>query len=77
MFHTMMVTARTAGAFYAFPNISALGVEADDLAVLLLEDVGVAVVSGQRLRPSRQRAPAAFLRELTRELDRALERIRR
>jgi aspartate/methionine/tyrosine aminotransferase len=56
MFHTMMVPARTAGAFYAFPNISALGVEADDLALLLLEDVGVAVVRA---------APSAFMAKST------------
>ncbi|WP_136661165.1 pyridoxal phosphate-dependent aminotransferase [Nitratireductor sp. XY-223] len=34
------------GAFYAFPNISATGFKAKDLATRLLEDAGVALVGG-------------------------------
>jgi aspartate/methionine/tyrosine aminotransferase len=34
------------GAFYAFPNISALGRSADELADYLLEEAGVAVLPG-------------------------------
>jgi len=34
------------GAFYAFPNVSALGRSADWLANYLLEDAGVAVLPG-------------------------------
>jgi len=37
---------RPAGAFYAFPNVSALPVSADELARRLLEDAAVATLSG-------------------------------
>ena len=66
-----------AGAFYAFPNISGLGVEADDLASLLLEDAGVAVVSGSAFGlhgTEHLRLSYANSRE---NLARALKRIRR
>ena len=35
-----------AGAFYAFPNVSALPLSADEFAHRLLEEAGVAVVAG-------------------------------
>jgi aspartate aminotransferase len=35
-----------AGAFYAFPDVSALPLDADELAARLLEDAGVATLSG-------------------------------
>lgn len=34
------------GAFYAFPNVSALPIEPDELATRLLEEAGVAVLAG-------------------------------
>jgi aspartate/methionine/tyrosine aminotransferase len=34
------------GAFYAFPNVSATGFEADELARRLLDEAGVAVLPG-------------------------------
>jgi aspartate/methionine/tyrosine aminotransferase len=37
---------RPAGAFYAFPNVSALPIDADELARRLLEDAAVATLSG-------------------------------
>ncbi len=37
---------RPTGAFYAFPNISATGFKAKDLAARLLEDVSVATIGG-------------------------------
>ena len=41
------VSCRTpAGAFYAFPNVSATGVAADELARRLLDEAGVAVLAG-------------------------------
>ncbi|CAA9465901.1 MAG: Aspartate aminotransferase [uncultured Solirubrobacteraceae bacterium] len=41
------VTCRTPqGAFYAFPNVSGVPLGADDLAVRLLEEAGVAVLAG-------------------------------
>jgi aspartate aminotransferase len=41
------VTCRTPrGAFYAFPNVSSLPIDADTLAVRLLEEAGVAVLAG-------------------------------
>ena len=38
--------ARPAGAFYAFPNVSAVPLGAEALAMRLLEDAGVAVLAG-------------------------------
>jgi len=38
--------AKPAGAFYVFPNVTALGMKSDDLANALLNDAGVAVLSG-------------------------------
>jgi aspartate/methionine/tyrosine aminotransferase len=41
------VSCRTPqGAFYAFPNVSGVPLDADDLAVRLLEEAGVAVLAG-------------------------------
>jgi aspartate aminotransferase len=41
------VSCRTpGGAFYAFPNVSAVGVDASTLAARLLEEAGVAVLAG-------------------------------
>ena len=37
---------RPKGAFYAFPNVSATGVSADEIASRLLEEAGVALLSG-------------------------------
>jgi aspartate/methionine/tyrosine aminotransferase len=36
----------SAGAFYAFPNVAGTGIPADELAVRLLEEAGVAVLAG-------------------------------
>ncbi|MGH7682677.1 MAG: pyridoxal phosphate-dependent aminotransferase, partial [Candidatus Eiseniibacteriota bacterium] len=38
--------AKPAGAFYVFPNVTGLGMKSDDLAGALLNDAGVAVLSG-------------------------------
>ncbi|MDR5708270.1 MAG: pyridoxal phosphate-dependent aminotransferase [Armatimonadota bacterium] len=40
------------GAFYAFPNVSALDPEGDRFAAYLLEEAGVAVLSGTAFGPS-------------------------
>ena len=40
-----------AGAFYAFPNVSALPLSADEFAHRLLEEAGVAVVAGSAFGP--------------------------
>ena len=41
------VTCRTpGGAFYAFPNVASVGVDAETLAARLLEEAGVAVLAG-------------------------------
>jgi len=37
---------RPAGAFYAFPNVAALSISADELATKLLEEAGVALLAG-------------------------------
>jgi aminotransferase len=34
------------GAFYAFPNVRAFGISSADLANMLLDEVGVAVLPG-------------------------------
>jgi len=65
-----------AGAFYALP-ISALGVEADDLASLLLEDAGVAVVSGSAFGLHGTEHLRLSYANSRGNLDRALKRIRR
>jgi aspartate/methionine/tyrosine aminotransferase len=53
------VTCRTPpGAFYAFPNVSGVPLGADDLAVRLLEEAGVAVLAG----PAERRAGQDHLR---------------
>ena len=71
------VTCRTPrGAFYAFPNVSALPIDADALAMRLLEEAGVAVLAGSsfgrngadNLRISYATAPA--------RLELGIERIR-
>ena len=65
-----------AGAFYAFPNISGLGISADDFADRLLQDHGVATLAGTAFGP----AGAGHLRlSYANSLDnlhRAVERIR-
>jgi aspartate/methionine/tyrosine aminotransferase len=35
------------GAFYAFPNVSAFGIPSDELAMRILDETGVAVLSGR------------------------------
>ncbi|MCE2517761.1 MAG: aminotransferase class I/II-fold pyridoxal phosphate-dependent enzyme, partial [Alphaproteobacteria bacterium] len=37
---------KPAGAFYAFPNITGTGMSSHDLQTALLEDAGVALISG-------------------------------
>jgi aspartate/methionine/tyrosine aminotransferase len=63
------------GAFYAFPNVSGTGFEADDLARRLLDEAGVAVLAGSafgRVGVGNLRLSYANSRE---NLARALERI--
>ena len=44
------------GAFYAFPNVSALPIDADELADRLLDEAGVAAARRQRVRQPRRPA---------------------
>ncbi len=63
------------GAFYAFPNVAATGLRADELALRLLEEAGVAVLAGSafgRVGVDNLRLSYANSRE---NLTRALERI--
>jgi aspartate/methionine/tyrosine aminotransferase len=47
------ITCRSpAGAFYAFPNVSGLGVSAEDFADRLLQDHGVAALAGTAFGPA-------------------------
>jgi aspartate aminotransferase len=67
---------RSAGAFYAFPNVKSTGIAADELAERLLEEAGVAVLAGSAFG----RVGAANLRisyaNSQANLHEALERIR-
>ena len=71
------VSCRTPrGAFYAFPNVGETGFGADELARRLLDEVGVAVLSGTafgRVGSANLRLSYANSRE---NLSRALERMR-
>ena len=51
------------GAFYAFPNVSALPLGADELADRLLDEAGVAAAGRERLRQPRRRSPAHLVRD--------------
>ena len=55
------------GAFYAFPNVSELPIGADELAERLLDEAGVAVLSGSVVRPPRRRPPPHLVRLVARE----------
>jgi aspartate aminotransferase len=68
---------RPAGAFYAFPNVSALGVETDELARLLLEDAGVAVVPGSAFGLHGKQNLRLSYANSRENLAEALERIKR
>ena len=77
------VSCRTPqGAFYAFPNVSGVPLDADDLAVRLLEEAGVAVLAGsafgragaQHLRIS-YAASRAQLQEALQRMDDFLGRL--
>jgi aspartate/methionine/tyrosine aminotransferase len=65
------------GAFYAFPNVSALPVGADEFATRLLHEEGVAVLAGSAFgEVGRENVRLSYAN--TREnLERALERMRR
>jgi len=69
------VTCRTPrGAFYAFPNVSGVPVEADELATRLLEEAGVAVLAGSAFgqvgEPNLRLSYANSVENLERALDR-------
>jgi aspartate/methionine/tyrosine aminotransferase len=72
---------RPAGAFYAFPNVSALPINADELAGKLLEEANVALLAGsafgQNGRDNLRISYANSRENLTRALDRIEELIGR
>ena len=55
------------GAFYVFPDVAGTGLTGTELADRLLEDAGVCVLSGTRLRAGRPRPSPRQLRQLARE----------
>jgi len=70
------VTCRTPqGAFYAFPNIQSFGLSSDDMAALILDKAGVALLPGTSFGPH----GAGYLRisytNLLENIQRALERV--
>ena len=64
-----------AGAFYAFPNVSGTGMPTRELADLLLNEAGVACLSGTAFGQLRRRISAIQLRQLAGEHPEALRRI--
>jgi aspartate aminotransferase len=67
---------RPRGAFYAFPNVAGTGFSADELAQRLLDEAGVAVLSGTAFgRVGRENLRLSYANS-QHNLSRALERIR-
>jgi aspartate aminotransferase len=64
------------GAFYAFPNVSALGRSAEELADYFLEEAGVAVLPGTAFGRSGEGYLRLSYANSMENLDRALERMR-
>jgi aspartate/methionine/tyrosine aminotransferase len=64
-----------AGAFYAFPNVSALPVSAEELADRLLEEAGVAVLPGSAFGPGGKDYVRISYANSEANLERALDRI--
>ncbi len=65
------------GAFYAFPNVRALGLSSSELAKMLLEDGGVAVLPGTAFGPEGEGYIRLCFSTSVDQIREALERIRR
>ena len=65
------------GAFYAFPNVSALGLSSSALARMLLEDGGVAVLPGTAFGPEGEGYIRLCFSTSVEQIREALGRIRR
>src|SRR5581483_829752 len=66
---------RPAGAFYAFPNVNALPLSADELASRLLDEAGVALLAGSAFGEiGRDNLRISYANSQA-NLDRALDRI--
>jgi aminotransferase len=65
------------GAFYAFPQITSTGLDAETFAQRILEEERVAVVPGNAFGPSGQGHVRACYATAWDELEQALERIER
>jgi len=63
------------GAFYAFPNVKALGLPSAQLARLLLDDAGVAVLPGTDFGPNGEGYLRLCYAASPENIDRALERM--
>jgi aspartate aminotransferase len=63
------------GAFYAFPNITALGISSDQLARRLLDEAGVAVLPGTDFGKHGEGYLRLCYATSPKNIDRALERI--
>ncbi len=64
------------GAFYAFPNVSGVPLPADELASRLLEEAGVALLSGSAFGRVGERSLRLSYANSLENLERALERMR-
>jgi aminotransferase len=65
------------GSFYAFPCVSELGYSSKDFAVGLLDEQNVACVPGTAFGPSGQGFVRCCFATSTKQLELAMERIKR
>jgi len=63
------------GAFYAFPNVSSFGISSKELALRILDEAGVAVLSGTDFGPHGEGYLRLCYANSLENIDRALERL--
>ena len=63
------------GAFYAFPNVSSFGIPSKELALRILDEAGVAVLSGTDFGPHGEGYLRLCYANSLENIDRALERL--
>jgi aspartate/methionine/tyrosine aminotransferase len=63
------------GAFYAFPNVSAFGIPSDELAMRILDETGVAVLSGRGFGAHGEGYLRLCYANSLENIERALERV--
>ncbi|HBX68866.1 MAG TPA: aspartate aminotransferase, partial [Chloroflexi bacterium] len=63
------------GAFYAFPNVSSFGIPSKELALRILDEAGVAVLSGTDFGPHGEGYLRLCYANSLENIERALERL--